>query len=114
MIHRRVLVDTHALLWWQAKHRKLSRTARTALERADAVLVSAVVVLVAVPLAVLLEKFPPLLSAEVPLGFEPPAGLVLDPATLAAARKAAELRIKVDKRWGDKTLAERIEKALKG
>ena len=47
---------------------------------------------VAVPLAVLLEKFPPLLSAEVPLGFEPPAGLVLDPATLAAARKAAELR----------------------
>ena len=42
MIHRRVLVDTHALLWWQAKHRKLSRTARTALERADAVLVSAV------------------------------------------------------------------------
>ena len=29
-------------------------------------------------------------------------------------RKAAELRIKVDKRWGDKTLAERIEKALKG
>ena len=29
-------------------------------------------------------------------------------------RKAAELRIKVDKRWSDKTLAERIEKALKG
>jgi hypothetical protein len=29
-------------------------------------------------------------------------------------RKAAELRIKVDKRWGDKTLAERIESALKG
>ena len=29
-------------------------------------------------------------------------------------RKAAELRIKVDKRWGDKTLAERIETALKG
>ena len=42
------------------------------------------------PLAVLLERFPPLLSAEVPLGFEPPAGLVLDPATLAAARKAKE------------------------
>ena len=42
MIHRRVVVDTHALLWWQAKHRKLSRTARTALERADEVLVSAV------------------------------------------------------------------------
>ena len=29
-------------------------------------------------------------------------------------RKAAELSIKVDKRWSDKTLAERIEKALKG
>ena len=29
-------------------------------------------------------------------------------------RKAAELRIKVDKRWSDKTLAERIETALKG
>jgi hypothetical protein len=29
-------------------------------------------------------------------------------------RKAAELRIKVDKRWSDKTLAERIESALKG
>ena len=42
MVHRRVLVDTHALLWWQAKHRKLSRAARTALGRADEVLVSAV------------------------------------------------------------------------
>lgn len=29
-------------------------------------------------------------------------------------RKAAELRIKVDKRWSDKTLTERIETALKG
>jgi len=29
-------------------------------------------------------------------------------------RKAAELRIKVDKRWSDKTLTERIESALKG
>lgn len=29
-------------------------------------------------------------------------------------RKAAELGIRVDKRWGDKTLAERIETALKG
>jgi len=29
-------------------------------------------------------------------------------------RKAAELRIKIDKRWSDKTLAERIETALKG
>jgi hypothetical protein len=29
-------------------------------------------------------------------------------------RKAAELRIKVDRRWSDKTLAERIETALKG
>jgi hypothetical protein len=29
-------------------------------------------------------------------------------------RKAAELGIKVDKRWSDKTLAERIDEALKG
>lgn len=29
-------------------------------------------------------------------------------------RKAAELGIRVDKRWGDKTLAERIGDALKG
>jgi hypothetical protein len=29
-------------------------------------------------------------------------------------RKAVELNIKVDKRWSDKTLAERIDEALKG
>ena len=29
-------------------------------------------------------------------------------------RKASELGIKVDKRWSDKTLAERIDEALKG
>jgi hypothetical protein len=29
-------------------------------------------------------------------------------------RKAVELGIKVDKRWSDKTLAERIDEALKG
>ncbi len=42
MSARRVLVDTHALLWWKARHKKLSRAARSALERADEVLVSAV------------------------------------------------------------------------
>jgi PIN domain nuclease of toxin-antitoxin system len=35
-------VDTHALLWWQARHRRLSRAARAAIERADEVLISAI------------------------------------------------------------------------
>ena len=46
---------------------------------------------VAVPTAVLLERFAPLRSAEVPLSFEPPADLAADPATLAAAERAADL-----------------------
>ena len=45
----------------------------------------------------------------------PPDDVSDDPPTRdELERKAAELRIKVDKRWGDKTLAERIESALKG
>ena len=47
-----------------------------------------------------------------------PSGDVTDddapPTRDELERKAAELRIKVDKRWGDTTLAERIEGALKG
>lgn len=35
-----VLLDTHALLWWQAGGSRLSRTARRAIEEADTVLVS--------------------------------------------------------------------------
>jgi len=46
---------------------------------------------VAVPTAVLLERFAPLRSADVPLSFEPPADLAADPATLAAAERAADL-----------------------
>jgi S1-C subfamily serine protease len=46
---------------------------------------------VAVPTAVLLEKFGPLRSADVPLSFESPADLAADPATLAAAERAADL-----------------------
>jgi S1-C subfamily serine protease len=46
---------------------------------------------VAVPTAVLVQKFPPLGSAEVPLSFEVPAGLASDPATLAAAERAVDL-----------------------
>jgi S1-C subfamily serine protease len=46
---------------------------------------------VAVPTAVLLEQFAPFGSADVPLSFEPPAGLAADPATLAAGERAAAL-----------------------
>lgn len=35
-----VLLDTHALLWWQAGGARLSRTARRAIEGAETVLVS--------------------------------------------------------------------------
>lgn len=38
----RLLLDTHALIWWQAKSKKLSRTARVEMKRADTLLVSAV------------------------------------------------------------------------
>ncbi len=38
----KLLLDTNALLFWQARHRKLSRRAATEIERADALLVSAV------------------------------------------------------------------------
>ena len=37
-----VLLDTHALLWWQADGRRLSANARRAIERADTLLVSPV------------------------------------------------------------------------
>jgi len=47
---------------------------------------------VAVPVAVLLEKFAPLAAATLPLDFEPPAGLADDPAARAAARQGAALR----------------------
>ena len=47
---------------------------------------------VAVPTAVLLEKFTPLASATLPLAFEPPAGLADDPAARAAAQSAGALR----------------------
>jgi S1-C subfamily serine protease len=46
---------------------------------------------VAVPTAVLLEKFAPLGSADLPLTFEPPAFLAADPATLAMAEKGLDL-----------------------
>jgi len=46
---------------------------------------------VAIPTAVLLERFAALGSAEVPLSFEPPGDLATDPVTLAAAAKAADL-----------------------
>jgi PIN domain nuclease of toxin-antitoxin system len=35
-----VLIDTHALLWWQAGGARLSRAARRAIDEADSVLVS--------------------------------------------------------------------------
>lgn len=38
----KLLLDTHALLWWQARHRKLSRTATREIRRAEALLVSAI------------------------------------------------------------------------
>ena len=37
----RLLLDTHALLWWQQGDRRLSPPARRAIEEADSVLVSA-------------------------------------------------------------------------
>jgi S1-C subfamily serine protease len=46
---------------------------------------------VAVPTAVLVEKFPALRSADLGLSFEPPADLAVDPGTLAAAERAADL-----------------------
>ncbi len=46
---------------------------------------------VAVPTAILMEKFPPLQSAEVPLSFEAPTDLNEDPATLAATERATDL-----------------------
>jgi PIN domain nuclease of toxin-antitoxin system len=38
----RVLVDTHALLWWKAGSDRLVRSARRRLDRAEVVLVSAI------------------------------------------------------------------------
>ena len=38
----RILLDTHALLWWQAKSKRLSRRAAAEIRRADRILVSAV------------------------------------------------------------------------
>lgn len=38
----KLLLDTHALLWWQAKSKKLSRRAAKEIARADVVLVSAI------------------------------------------------------------------------
>ena len=35
-----VVLDTHALLWWQAASNRLSRAARQRIERSDAVLLS--------------------------------------------------------------------------
>lgn len=46
---------------------------------------------VAVPTAILLERFAPLRKADLPLSFEPPTGLEADPATAAAAERAADL-----------------------
>ena len=37
----RLLLDTHVLLWWRQDSRRLRRVARTAIERADVVHVSA-------------------------------------------------------------------------
>lgn len=53
-------------------------------------------------------------KTAVPVAAAEPASDDAPPTRDELERKAAELRIKVDKRWGDKTLAERIEKALKG
>ncbi len=38
----KLLLDTHALLWWQAKSKRLSRRAAKEIARADVVLVSAI------------------------------------------------------------------------
>ena len=38
----KLLLDTHALIWWQAKSKKLSRRVQTSIKRAEAVLVSAI------------------------------------------------------------------------
>ncbi|MFM7135566.1 MAG: trypsin-like peptidase domain-containing protein [Planctomycetota bacterium] len=46
---------------------------------------------VAVPTAVIVEKFGPLTSADVPLAFEAPADLTPDPVTTSVAEKAREL-----------------------
>lgn len=46
---------------------------------------------VAVPTTVLLEKFAALTSADVPLAFDPPAGLAIDPLTTTVAAKAVDL-----------------------
>ncbi len=46
---------------------------------------------VAVPTAVLLEKFAALTSADVPLAFEPPADLAADPVTTKVAAQAVDL-----------------------
>lgn len=40
LISDRILLDTHALLWWQAGGDRLSAKARRAIERAEVVLVS--------------------------------------------------------------------------
>jgi S1-C subfamily serine protease len=46
---------------------------------------------VAVPTAVLLDRFPPLAGGDLPIASEPPVGLAADPATLAAVGHAADL-----------------------
>jgi PIN domain nuclease of toxin-antitoxin system len=38
----KLLLDTHALLWWQARSRKLSRRAAAEMSRSDELLVSAI------------------------------------------------------------------------
>jgi PIN domain nuclease of toxin-antitoxin system len=38
----KVLLDTHALLWWQSRSKRLSRPARKAISSAEVVLISAV------------------------------------------------------------------------
>lgn len=38
----RLLLDTHALLWWQAESKRLSRAARAAMKRADVLFVSSI------------------------------------------------------------------------
>lgn len=38
----KLLLDTHALLWWQAKSKKLSRRAAREIARADVLLVSSI------------------------------------------------------------------------
>lgn len=37
-----IVLDTHALLWWQARARRLTRAATRAIDRADAIGVSAI------------------------------------------------------------------------